>query len=478
MALILPFVFAPLPTYALASETLEIHPLSLQDTERYPVLSRIRTFDDAIALIRSIEREALDPRCTAEEIQIIVKFIAFSAKVGSLVVPVDEDVLNQEIQALLDEVDYKRDYSFSKPIPLEEAWGYAKTSIPGEYFLLPCSWGGFFTDVGRACKGTGRALRKCGDAIVTGIAITAGAIAGAIASADVHDLPNVTTNGNPLTQVTPTPSSERMEMARQELREQERLYLEELAKQQREKEEASSVISNEQIKAAKELGQAIASQDFLESDTSKQSEVDQFFGEKLIEAPSKISSGLGNGTIMGIALAVPAAVMAVEAAPLVLLGSAVAVATYAGYSAYESGVAGVAMDRVSKAKEYVKSSVSGLFYGSEGVGLPGEKAQDDRLPEPNVESGKRLDREGYTQAGRSGQKHGDRKEQNFPKPKGNIKEINEHGQRQLEEIVHYPKAEKFKNKKGGVDIHLPDGRGARFNRDGAFENFLGPRGVE
>ena len=92
------------------------------------------------------------------------------------------------------------------------------------------------------------------------------------------------------------------------------------------------------------------------------------------------------------------------------------------------------------------------------------------------------DRNGLSYAGRSLQKKADRIGSVFPKPSGNVYEVNLQGQKVLEEILNHPgKKIVFPDqlsKKFGfelVDIVVPNKGGARFTRDGkTMIGFLEP----
>ena len=92
------------------------------------------------------------------------------------------------------------------------------------------------------------------------------------------------------------------------------------------------------------------------------------------------------------------------------------------------------------------------------------------------------DRGGLTKAGRALDKKASRVGSVFPKPKGNVHEINAQGQKVLDEILNHPDKQVFFKKvktqryREGIDIRLPDGRGARFTKDGKeMIGFLEPR---
>lgn len=95
-----------------------------------------------------------------------------------------------------------------------------------------------------------------------------------------------------------------------------------------------------------------------------------------------------------------------------------------------------------------------------------------------IENGKAIDRAGFTKAGRGLMKHGYREGSAFPKPVGNPKQINEHGQKILESIVNHPERQitykHTRNLGEVVDIYVPGIGGARYNASGELIGFLEP----
>jgi hypothetical protein len=91
-----------------------------------------------------------------------------------------------------------------------------------------------------------------------------------------------------------------------------------------------------------------------------------------------------------------------------------------------------------------------------------------------LDAGKAIDRAGYSKAGRGSMKHGSREETVFPQARGTPEQINEHGQKILEEILSDPKAKSYANRFGGEDIFASSGRGVRFDSDDNFIGFLQP----
>ena len=90
-------------------------------------------------------------------------------------------------------------------------------------------------------------------------------------------------------------------------------------------------------------------------------------------------------------------------------------------------------------------------------------------------AGKVIDKGGeLTKAGRAAQKHGSRPGSAFSPTTGNASSINEQGQNALDDILTSPNQSSKGNRFGGQDIHAPDGRGARYDKDGNFMGFLEP----
>ncbi len=96
-----------------------------------------------------------------------------------------------------------------------------------------------------------------------------------------------------------------------------------------------------------------------------------------------------------------------------------------------------------------------------------------------VSAGKAIDRGGLTRAGRGIMKHGYREGGAWPKPIGNVMQINEQGQKILEFVVNHPDRKIIidtKKRYGPImDIVVPGLGGARFSGDGTiFIGFLEP----
>jgi hypothetical protein len=92
-----------------------------------------------------------------------------------------------------------------------------------------------------------------------------------------------------------------------------------------------------------------------------------------------------------------------------------------------------------------------------------------------ADAGKVIDRKGLTKAGRALAKHGGRKGSVFPKPKGNPAQINQQGQKILEQILNDPNITTCKNRFSGVDVYSVKGFGVRYDKKNNFMGFLQPR---
>jgi filamentous hemagglutinin len=95
-----------------------------------------------------------------------------------------------------------------------------------------------------------------------------------------------------------------------------------------------------------------------------------------------------------------------------------------------------------------------------------------------LDSGKILDRGGLTKSGRGLMKHGYREGSAYPKPVGNVEQINEHGQKILESILNHPekKISKYTHKRFGeiIEVVVPGKGGVRFTNDWEMIHFMEP----
>lgn len=71
-----------------------------------------------------------------------------------------------------------------------------------------------------------------------------------------------------------------------------------------------------------------------------------------------------------------------------------------------------------------------------------------------------------------------KKKSSFCEAPANVEQINQQGQRILEEILAHPQAKVYSNRFGGKDIFEPSGRGARYDDEGNFMGFLQVRQLE
>jgi hypothetical protein len=95
-----------------------------------------------------------------------------------------------------------------------------------------------------------------------------------------------------------------------------------------------------------------------------------------------------------------------------------------------------------------------------------------------LDAGKSLDRGGFTKAGRSLMKHGNRQGSVFPKPKGNPIQINDHAQKILESILQHPEKIIIERPHPDfgkiIEIKVPKMGGVRFTIDGEMIGFIEP----
>jgi len=124
------------------------------------------------------------------------------------------------------------------------------------------------------------------------------------------------------------------------------------------------------------------------------------------------------------------------------------------------------------------ASSAGVATGAAAAGSVLTQSANLRALESNPstrqfsEAGKVQDREGLTRAGRALQKHGGRTSSVFPKPTGNISQINAQGQEVLENILSNPNNELIETPSGNIKIYTPDGRGAHFDKNKRFIGFI------
>ncbi len=92
---------------------------------------------------------------------------------------------------------------------------------------------------------------------------------------------------------------------------------------------------------------------------------------------------------------------------------------------------------------------------------------------PSITSAEKPDRNGYTKAGNALNKHGNRADSLFPKPKGNAAAVNAQGQKILSDIMQSNNQTIRKSNKYGSDVFDNNtGRGARFDANGNFIGFI------
>lgn len=87
-----------------------------------------------------------------------------------------------------------------------------------------------------------------------------------------------------------------------------------------------------------------------------------------------------------------------------------------------------------------------------------------------AETGKAIDRAGFTKAGRGLMKHGYRDGSAFPKPTGNPEQVNAQGQKVLESLLNHPEKVVYERPHPDfgkvIEVAVPGKGGARFTADG------------
>jgi len=88
------------------------------------------------------------------------------------------------------------------------------------------------------------------------------------------------------------------------------------------------------------------------------------------------------------------------------------------------------------------------------------------------DAGKVPDRGGLTKAGRALAKHGGREGSIFPKPMGSPEQINQQGQKILENILNDPNKKIFDLGNGEIKIFASDGKGLHYDNKGLLKGFV------
>jgi RHS repeat-associated protein len=90
-------------------------------------------------------------------------------------------------------------------------------------------------------------------------------------------------------------------------------------------------------------------------------------------------------------------------------------------------------------------------------------------------AGRAINDTGLSRAAQKLSSHAQRQGGTFPKPFGSVAERNAQAQQVLRGIVKSPDAIRTPLSRGGFEVRLPNGQGARFEADGSFTTFLDPK---
>jgi hypothetical protein len=86
-----------------------------------------------------------------------------------------------------------------------------------------------------------------------------------------------------------------------------------------------------------------------------------------------------------------------------------------------------------------------------------------------------INESGLSRAAQKLSSHAQRAGGTFPKPAGSVVERNAQAEKVLRGILESPQATRTQLSRGGFEVRLPNGQGARFEADGSFNTFLDPR---
>ena len=143
-------------------------------------------------------------------------------------------------------------------------------------------------------------------------------------------------------------------------------------------------------------------------------------------------------------------------------------------------------DRVIEAVDSVASWASGSqpitnLESRSGEGVADDRVikDDGRIVDQNFKDealGKcqEIKKGDRTRAGQPLDKHGNRPITDYPKPKGNAKEVNDLGLEVVEDILNDPDARIYERERGGREVRLPNGKGVRFNENNQQTGLLEP----
>jgi filamentous hemagglutinin len=86
-----------------------------------------------------------------------------------------------------------------------------------------------------------------------------------------------------------------------------------------------------------------------------------------------------------------------------------------------------------------------------------------------------IDESGLSRAAQKLTSHAQRSGGTFPEMTGNVASRNAQAESVLRNMLESPAAVRTSLSRGGLEIRLPNGQGARWDADGSFSGFLDPR---
>jgi hypothetical protein len=113
---------------------------------------------------------------------------------------------------------------------------------------------------------------------------------------------------------------------------------------------------------------------------------------------------------------------------------------------------------------------------AKGLELAGDAMRQARQIEDLISSANRaINETGLSRAAQKLSSHSQRLEGTFPKPIGGVAERNAQAEQVLRGILQSRDAVRTPLSRGGFDVRLPSGQGARFDGDASFVTFLDPK---
>ncbi len=424
-----------------------------------------KNYDQILELLDEIESDDFEKKYSQEDLQNITEYLIFLAREGLLPGEFKEALeLEEDIEELLQGRDLYESTGFSK-----NPQGYLFES---RVFYLNSSFSITNCGFGKCWKKTKKFVKKHKTAIIVGtvvvLAVTATVVALAVASS---------------TQAAAVASGAVAAVA-----------------EGSKKPEGKKFIKDSELKESTELEKVVeepvyAFKEFLVEDKTLQKESslgknqDSSFSEKARE----LGSCLAHEVYQEVTELV--SVMPQLCEEVKSIGSKILPESICNDEMFSSPTENYekviskgheVIDKVFGTDQSYKFGKEARAYGKKDVfdvgiiPIPGMIGKNGSINVKKFSNlGKKLDRGGFTKAGRSSMKHGYREGSVFPKPLGSPPQINNHGQEVLNEILNHPQKiiKQYTHRTHGavIEIEAPGIGGVRFRGDGSeMIGFLEP----